>query len=160
MEIDGIENVKPEDAMAFDPVEFQFAFAYATEVAHSPATLLNRPNDHEILLKRGQKTERLAFTDIPMNRLGFAMVQRFQNDQKKFFSFMWRWFAFIDLIHSDVLSDEFRKPGKSEDEPDMIHPFVIELAGSFPLNTNGKFDHPAFVAELRRRSSEDDESAA
>lgn len=146
--------------MAFEPVEFQLAFAYATEVGHSPATLLNRPTDAKISLKRGGKIERLTFKDIPMNRLGIAMVQRYQNDQKKFFSFMWRWFAFIELIRSDVLGEEFCKRAKSKDEPDMIHPFVIELAGSFPLTNEGKFDHGAFVAELQRRSAAEDDPAA
>ena len=152
--------VRPEEAIAFDPVEFQFAFAYATEVSHAPATMLNNPTDVKLSLKKGRKTQRYSFTDVPMNRLGFAMVQRFKNDQTKFQSFMWRWFAFIDLVYSDVLDGEPRKQATKKDKPDMIHPYVVELAGSFPLTTKGKFDHPAFLAELKRKIVLDDETAA
>jgi hypothetical protein len=83
------------------------------------------------------------------------MAQRFRNDSIKFHSFMWRWFAFIELVHSDALGEEFRKEAQSRDEPDMIHPNVVELAGSFPLTPSGTFDHAAFLAELRKRVSED-----
>ena len=93
--------VRPEEAIAFDPVEFQFAFAYATEVSHAPATILNNPKDVKIHLKTEEKTKHFTFTDIPMNRLGFAMVQRFKNNSLKFSSFMWRWFAFVELIQWD-----------------------------------------------------------
>ncbi len=155
-----IKYVKPEDAVPFDSVEFQMAFAYAVEVGHAPATLLNKPSDVKFRLKDGTKTKQYTFADVPMNRLGFAMVQRFRNDQTKFFSFMWRWFAFMELNHSGALGDEFRKRAESEDDPDMIHPCVIELAGSFPLNSKGNFEHSAFLAELRQRLSEDGDSAA
>jgi hypothetical protein len=148
--------VRPEEAIAFDPVEFQFAFTYATEVSHAPATILNNPKDVKIHLKTEGKTKRFTFTDIPMNRLGFAMTQRFKNDATKFSSFMWRWFAFIELVYSDVLGEEFRKKAKSKNEPDMIHPYVIELAGSFPLTTSGKFKHSAFLKELRKKISQDE----
>ena len=110
--------VRPEDSVAFDPTEFQFAFAYAVEVAHAPATILHNPRDLKFSLKKGRKTQRYTFTDIPMNRLGMAMVQRFRDDKVKYFSFMWRWFAFIDLVHSNVLGDEFRQRAKSKDDPD------------------------------------------
>jgi hypothetical protein len=147
--------VKPEEAITFDPVEFQFAFSYATEVSHGPATMLNDPKDAKISIKIGQKTKHFTFTDIPMNRLGLAMTQRFKNDSLKFSSFMWRWFAFIELVHSDVLGEEFRKKAKSKNEPDMIHPYVIELAGSFPLTTSGKFKHSPFLKELKKKISQD-----
>ena len=65
--------VRPEEAIAFDPVEFQFAFSL-TEVSHAPATILNNPKDVKIHLKTEEKTKHFTFTDIPMNRLGFAMV--------------------------------------------------------------------------------------
>jgi hypothetical protein len=148
--------VRPEEAIAFDPVEFQFAFAYATEVSHSPATILNNPKDVKIHLKTEGKTKHFTFTDIPMNRLGFAMVQRFKNNSLKFSSFMWRWFAFIELIQSNMLGEEFRKKASSKGEPDMIHSSVIELAGSFPLTTSGKFNHSAFLKELRKKISQDE----
>lgn len=151
--------VRPEKAIAFDPVEFQFAFAYATGVSHAPATTLNRPTDVKIMLKNGRKKWRYTFADNPMNRLGLAMAQRFRNDQQKYFSFMWRWFAFIELVYSGVLGDEFRKEAKSQDEPDMIHPYVVELAGSFPLTAKGRFEHGAFLAELRRRILKDEPAA-
>jgi hypothetical protein len=152
--------VRPEEAIAFDPVEFQFAFAYATEVSHAPATMLNRPTDVKLTLKKGRKKQRYNFTDVPMNRLGFAMAQRFKNDQTKFQSFMWRWFAFIDLIYSDVLDGELRKQATKKGEPDMIHPYVVELAGSFPLTNKGRFEHSDFLAELRRKIASDDDPAA
>ena len=152
-----INYIKPEDAVPFDPVEFQLAFAYAVEVSHAPATLLNNPRDFKFSRKEGSKTNHYMFADVPMNRLGFAMVQRFRNDQTKFSSFMWRWLGVIELVHSDALGDEFRQPAQSEEDPDMIHPYVIELAGSFPLNSKGRFEHPAFLAELRRRVSEDED---
>lgn len=149
-------HLSPDKAVAFDPVEFQFAFAYATEVSHAPATMLNRPTDTKFTLKKGRKTEQYTFTDVPMNRLAISMVQRFQNDDQKYFSFMWRWFAFLDLMQSDILGDEFRQKAKKGGEPDMIHSAVIELVGSFPLTAKGRFEHAAFLAELRKRISQDD----
>ena len=73
---------------------------------------------------------------------------------------MWRWFAFMDLVFSDVLGDEFRQKAKKMGEPDMIHPCVVSLVGSFPLTTKGKFDHPAFLAELKRKIALYDDPAA
>jgi hypothetical protein len=144
----------PEESIAFDEDEFQFAFAYATEVAHAPATMLNNPRNVKFKIKKGRKTERLVMKDNPMNRLGLAMVQRFQNDQRKYFSFMFRWFAFLDLIKSDVLDGRLRKKAQKEGEPEEIHTEIVRLAGSFPLTTSGKFDQPAFLAELKQRMSQ------
>jgi hypothetical protein len=50
------QPLKPEEAVAFDPIEFQFAFTYAAEVSHQPATLLNDPTQAQISLEVGRKT--------------------------------------------------------------------------------------------------------
>lgn len=148
--------VLPDQAVAFDPVEWQFVFTYAVEVSHAPATVLNKPTDYKIRIRDKKKSNTYVFNDIPMNRLAIAMSQRFTNEKIKYYSFMWRWFAFVDLINSNVLGEDLRRRAKSEDEPDEVHPSVIELTGRFPINKEGKFDHVAFMEELRQMVADSD----
>jgi hypothetical protein len=151
-----LQYVKPEESVSFDPLEFRLMFSYAAEVAHNPATVLNDPTEMKISIKDKGKVKKLVFKDIPMNRMGVSICQRFRGDNVKFMSFMWRWFAFVDLMHHDVLGGDFHKVALSKEQPDEIHNAVVELVGSFPVGPDGKFEHPAFMTQLRKKVADDD----
>lgn len=149
------EMLEPNESIPFDPVEFQMGMAYALEMGRGPAGVLNNPNEASFSIKDGRKTEHFALADKPINRFTLAMSQRYRDNNVKYWSFMWRWFAFMDLVRSKTLDGTFQMRTESDDQ---VHPYVIELAGSFPVGSNGKFNRPAFVAALKRRMVKDNDA--
>lgn len=153
---DDIEFVQPKDAVAFEPTEFLFTLQSCGEMARQPG-LLNRPAEHGFgIIGDDGKATRYHFTDIFENRFGMAVCQRFQNDRRKYFSFMWRWFALMEVVQSGALDGHYLRRGEQEHE---IHDAVFHVAASFPLTAKGRFSRRAFLSALARKSQSDETAA-
>ncbi len=139
--------VKPADALAFDPLEFQTTLQTAFEQSASKAEVWD-PTKRSLLLQDDDgKVTRIQFTDCLENRFGFAVVEHYRDNRPKYYSFMHRWFALHDLLHSGLLTDRWFHRGK---EADMIDDRVLAVAAAFPIQEEGGFDHRAFVTELEK----------
>lgn len=139
--------VKPGDAIAFDPIEFRSTLEFALKQSASPSPAWNPTKRSLLLQDEDGKVSRIQFTDCVENRFGFAVVEHYRDNQPKFYSFMHRWLALHELLHSGKLNERWYGRGK---ESDWIDDRVLEVAASFPLKRRGGFDHRAFVAELEK----------
>jgi hypothetical protein len=151
--LNDIVYVRPEDAIPFEPAEFAFSLESCGEMAREPG-LLNRPEEHFVgIIGEDGKTTRYCFSDHPDNRFGLAVLQRYQNNRRKYFSFMWRWFALAELIQSGVLDGRYYRRCGDDCE---IADEVLELAASFPVIREGRFARHAFMAALEAKSKSDE----
>lgn len=139
--------VKPAKALTFDPAEFWSTLQYALEQSASPCPAWDPTKRGLLLQDEDGKVTRIQFTDCPENRFGFAVAERYQDNRPKLHSFMWRWFALHELLHSGKLSDRWYRRGQ---DGDLLDDRVLEVAASFPLKRRGGFGHHAFVAELEK----------
>ena len=140
----------PGDALALDPVEFQFTLLYALEMARSPSLLCN---PSECVFKyRGadNKVHQARLINDPENRFGMAVVARYRNDLKAAWSFMSRWYALCDLVRSRVLDGRYFRRAEKGGEGDWLDDAAVILAASFPLDRRGEFGPQAFLSALRK----------
>src|SRR5947208_5873466 len=124
---EGSDFVRREHAIAFAPAEFLFTLQCASEMARDPG-LFNRPAEYGFgIISDNGKVTRYSFSDIAENRFGFAVSQRYGDDRRKYYSFMWPWFALMDLIQSGKLDGRYYRRGEPDSE---LHEAVIELSAS------------------------------
>lgn len=153
-----IRVVKPEQAVPFDPIEFKMTLMFAMEAGHEPSPGFD-PTRLKLKLKDTDGSSKtLQFADIPINRFGIAVLQRYGKDTKKYSSFMFRAFALMDLVRSGELSSHYYRPAPKDDEASEIHDAVLELAASFPLSATGGFERRAFLEALARASAQDEKA--
>ena len=65
---------------------------------------------------------------------------------------MFRCFALMDLIRSDILTPHYYRPAKKKDEPSELHDAVLDVAASFLVTGKGAFDPCAFLEALAKAS--------
>jgi hypothetical protein len=148
-----IRVVKPEQSVPFDPLEFRLTLMFAMEAGRKPSPGF-RPTELKLRLKEEDGTSKtLQFTDIPINRFGVAVLQRYGRRTKKYSSFMFRVFALMDLIRSGVLSPYYYRPAHREGEPSELHDAVLDVAASHPLTAKGGFEREAFLKALAKASA-------
>ena len=131
--------VRPEQAVALDPVQFEFAIHYGDVSSHVP------------LRKRQVAEGGISLTDDDINRFGIASARFFHGDFVKFSSFLWRHGALMGLLQSHSLDSRFHRPEEKKDGAEWVHDAVIELAASLPLTTSGEFDAKVFASRLEDR---------
>lgn len=143
-----IPHVKPESCQPLSYEEFEFAFALAMQAGYLKVPVY--PRAYGVNLQEGDgSVSRLVLTDIPENRAAIAVKQHFGEEYEKFQSFMWRFFALIDILHDP------RAAGWIEDDPDdpeaqRMAVVVVNAAATVPLNKQGKFLRKRFFAEAIR----------
>jgi hypothetical protein len=148
-----ISVVQPEQSLPFDPLEFRLTLMFAMEAGRKPSAGF-RPTELKLRLKEEDGTSKtLQFTDIPINRFGVAVLQRYGKRTKKYSSFMFRVFALMDLIHSDALRPYYYRPAQREGEPSELHDAVLDVAASHPLTTEGGFERGSFLEALAKASA-------
>jgi hypothetical protein len=88
----------------------------------------------------------IALNDIPMNRFGLALAQKFDGRDSAFRSFMWRFRALLEMLESPLLAEFVRTRGGVQE----AHPAVLFVAAQMRLNTKLQFDEQAFASEVER----------
>ena len=154
-------EIKPfpkfEDAQPFDPAEFNTALSWYENAALKKAKVDN-PQDYGATFDFGNgKIERIAFTDIPLNRGMIALKERYGDDQDKFFSIVLRIQSLFKLYQDKNVEKYLRRNGEIVE----IHPAVIDAAATVKLNDQGWFPVDKFIEtvdELIHIKYKDDES--
>jgi hypothetical protein len=93
----------------------------------------------------GSVTE-IRFTDIPMNRMMTALLERFgANSQCA--SATGRIWALLDLLRNDQLKDWVRKGDDASFVE--IHPAVIDAAATVMMDSHGQFPLDDFLSKVK-----------
>jgi hypothetical protein len=133
----------PEEVEPIEAREFMDAYVFAMTVSRGnvPDQIRN-PREHKFRVE----DRVVALNDIPMNRFGLALAQKFDGRDATFRSFMWRFWALLEMLESPLLSDFVRtREGVLE-----AHPAILFVAAQMRLNAKLQFDEQAFVSEVGR----------
>ncbi len=132
------ELVRPQNA-----IEFEFDdFCRHLEIAMTAGSSLIPASDPEeiglIHIEEDGEQMKVSFTDCPMNRAMFAVKRSF-NDPTKFMSFMWRFWALMDLVREDGLRP-WCQPSNETEGAITIPSEVLDVARRMRLNKRGAFN--------------------
>ncbi|MBI1195001.1 MAG: hypothetical protein GC138_04055 [Gammaproteobacteria bacterium] len=99
------------------------------------------------LLDEDGKELEITFTDRPENRAILAVKESLK-DTRQFSSFMWRFWALMDLIREDKLRPRCPRPTDDDNDDDefIIPARVLDVARRMRLNKRGAFN----VSNFRR----------
>ncbi len=126
----------PQASLAFDAGEFAKLFELAVRAGESPQESAESGDLDVELMGDDGKPVRLAKT--PYNRAGLAIKRRYETDEARFLSALFRFRALMDLISGDALGrwvrSSIRREGASR-----LHPAVLDVASSMRVSKNGKF---------------------
>lgn len=119
---------------------------------------LEDPSDRGLTLvdeDEGTST-RIRFTDNPLNRFGNIMADRFRGgDTAKFSALMMRIFAFMDIMQLEAVQSQWVKSDEDDANHIGLHPAVIDIAASYPLDGDGRFDPEGFLSAVKARAEEE-----
>lgn len=131
-----------------DPEEFMFAMQLGC-AAYSGQMPTRNPRTYGLNFAEEDGTiQRIAFTDIPLNRAALAIGNHCASDKKKFVAIMLRYFAFLDLWKREDMKAWVK------DEPDgkhiLLHGAVLEAAATMPINPKSlRFNPKLFFQRVR-----------
>lgn len=92
---------RPENTKPVDPEQFGFAMQLASAAA-SYRMPMESPTKQRLNIKMDDGTvQRLAFTDIPMNRAAMAILDHFAPDMETARAAMMGWMALIRISSSE-----------------------------------------------------------
>ncbi len=127
---------RPQDSLAFDSVEFAQLFELAVRAGESPQESAEGGDlDVELV---GDHGEPVRLADSPYNRAGLAIKRRYETDETRFLSALFRFRALMDLISGDALGRWLRSSIRREGA-NRVHPAVLDVASSMRVSKNGKF---------------------
>ncbi len=140
----------PANISPLDPDEFIAALQYAVMVMEYEFL-----EEIPVIGKPFLATDAglLALTNVPENRFGLAIAQHFRDEEEKFLSFMWRFFALRRLFKHPSMKKYIRETGDERE----IHCAVFEVAATHQLSDNYVFTSAAFFEEVRRVAARMDE---
>jgi hypothetical protein len=135
----------PDKSIPLTPEEFFFAMSLGS-AAYSFRMPMQSPASRSLELRdEDDSVTELRFRDIPLNRMGFALAEHFE-DRTKFDSFMYRFWAL------GRLRDDLRMAAYLKEEPASeqigIHAAVLEAAAVLPLQADGNFEPDVFFQHV------------
>lgn len=126
--------ISPDQAIAFDAVEFFMSMSVANEQARKAAPLSRA------------ELQSSGTTDSKMASFGIAVADRYGNDRIKFESFMLRWKAWSAYLMTNELSRLY-----PHCEPERLIRCSIECAADCQLTKDGQLERRIFLAKLADR---------
>lgn len=152
MRVDDDSLVTADRACAFEFDEF----AYLVDIAFNAAALrapVENPERTGVTLENERgASQRYVFTDTPANRAMLAVKKEVGSSSKRFWSFMWRFWALAELIHHRKLAPWLRDEA-ADHGAQSLHPAVLDVARRMKMTKRGKFDTHDFIALVRKSSA-------
>lgn len=137
-----LHYVRPQNAVAFEFDEFSYHFDLAMAAGALRMPVANPQQTGFVLVDEDGSEEAYRFGDHPMNRAAFAVKQSF-NDALKFMSFMWRFWALMDLLRDDGLPP-WCQPSTETEGAIIIPSEILDVARRMRMNKRGAFNAPRF----------------
>jgi hypothetical protein len=145
----------PRAAQIFTYDEFAYYFGVAISAAELTLPTRNPETVGVVVVEHeGGSVERLSLVDNPMNRALLA-TKREIGDAWKFSSFVWRFWALMELIGANRLGG-FTQQVADAPEARHMHPAVIDVARRLTLTKQGHFRAHEFLRSLRASKFIDD----
>lgn len=133
---------RPGTIPPVDPTQFTFALRLAS-AAGSYRMPMDSPSKAGLEVETPDGVMSIGFTDVPLNRMAFAIREHCGTDQKLFLSVMWRWFALMGVSDSPRMKKWVQTvpddPGTQE-----VNEALFTAAATMPLNAKGGFDRKTF----------------
>lgn len=147
--------MQDHEILAFQPGQVvpvepeQFAFALQLGSAASTYRMpMKSPASTGLRLKLpGGKVQDIRFTDVPENRLLFAICDHFGSDHKTFMSVMLRFFA-LRCLWGDERMKKWVRQVEGEPGAVEVNEAVLVAAATFPVGAEGFFDGNAFFERV------------
>lgn len=136
------DYVRPQNAIEFEFDEFCHHLEIAMAAGSSIKAVPGLEDMGPILVEEDGEPMKIRFTDHPMNHAMFAVKRSF-NDTTKFMSFMWRFWALMDLVRQDGLRP-WCQPSNETEGAIIIPSEVLDVARCMPLNKRGAFNTTRF----------------
>ena len=140
-------KVRPQDSLAFDSVEFAQFFELAVRAGESPQESAEGGElDVELV---GDHGEPVRLADTPYHRAGLVIKRRYETDETRFLSALFRFRALMDLISRKALGRWVRSSIRREGA-NRVHPAVLDVASSMRVSRNGKFAVRNFLSTVEK----------
>lgn len=138
--------IRPNDAVPVSVDDFLFAMQVGMAAGSFRMPMVS-PTEYGFTIETADdQSHRLQLADHPLNRFGLAVREHFAGDHALFKSFMWRWFALLNVLElQDCKPYIQREPNASFK---LIHSSVLTVAATEPLQDDGEFDHQQFFARV------------
>ena len=147
---------RPENIKPVDPEQFGFAMQLGSAAA-SYRMPMESPTKQGLNIEMSDGTvQRLAFTDIPMNRAAMAIRDHFAPDMETARAAMMRWMALIRISSSEKMTRWRRRPADDSDNIE-IYAAVFDAAATVPLTDTGDFDEELFFRKVEEIAADEDE---
>ena len=141
----------PRQVKPVDPREFAFALQVgsATFSGRMPMESLSR---REFLVEdENGRPQEIILDDTRLNRAAVAILDQFAPDFEKFQSLMMRYFALLRLTPLEKMK-QWQTTASAENSV-AIHPAVLTVAATLPLDGSGGFDEMEFFSKVEEVAS-------
>ena len=152
MKIPPVFRFGDEGVPAFDRAEFLDSFHHAYKAAQFGGPQFPDPKKMGINIENDDgSVDRLAFTDNPTNRVGFAITRRYRDNPEKGYVFLLRYLA-MGAVWRDRRVARWRR--KCDDGTEDVHEALFHAAAVTDLH-RGEFDLDQYFENVLRIASED-----
>lgn len=141
------EVVRSESRGPVTIEEFKEALTIFSGISEGTVKTMVNPEDMGVTIVDDDDNSATegTFTDNPLNRFGSLMAQKYRDrDPNEFASLMMRIFAFMHALQSPGVCEEFMKDDGTGERVG-IHPALVDIAATFPMEPDGNFEINGFV---------------
>ncbi|MBI2821900.1 MAG: hypothetical protein HYX74_06720 [Acidobacteria bacterium] len=140
-------QIPPDNIKPVDPREFAFALRIGSAAFgyRMPVRLAGR---QELLVEdESGSLQEVVLEDTPLNRAALAIWEQFGSDHEKFQCLMMRYFALVRLARHAKMQQW--QMSIDDGRNVMVHPAVLVVAATLPLQSDGGFDEKEFFTRVQ-----------